>query len=301
MPHTIWRRARKSGLYLPVTSEEPARRAYQEYGEDAATIRAFYKKHEIRLKDSSGLEAIVRSAEEYSQLADGKVLSSRQIFDAIAVSTVRKSLSTLDNESKAQEYLRKLLRGKISYSDAVASDAKNALWELEVCVIFRQMGFQACLDEPDVIWNDGGTKTGIACKKVYSEKHVQNVLSQAVRQIKQTTLFGFVAINLDENVPPGKTLVVESYQDADAEPQQRNAEFLKRHERHLLKYFNQDRLSGVIAATTCLTKTIGSNGRPGFFLNSAWFVWSHPKLTEAHRTRARKLRAGLARLNDSAN
>jgi hypothetical protein len=61
-------------------------------------------------------------------------------------------------------------------------------------------------DPPDVIVNYENSRIGIACKKLYSERHVQNVLSEAVGQIEGDFDFGIVGLNLDDLLPEGVVL-----------------------------------------------------------------------------------------------
>lgn len=62
--------------------------------------------------------------------------------------------------------------------------------------MLREVAVNVDLAEPDVLWSDSGEQTGVACKKIYSEKNADKSIQDAVRQIEGSTKYGFVAIKL---------------------------------------------------------------------------------------------------------
>jgi hypothetical protein len=136
-------------------------------------------------------------------------------------------------------------------------------------------------EPPDIVVNFDDTCIGIACKKIYSERHVQNVLSQAVGQIEKEFEFGIVAINIDDLLPPQATLNLESSYAVEERLNQYNGEFLRRHDRHFRKYLTKGRLISAIISS-CVISDV-PNERPRFNNAWQWTVWTVPGLSENQR------------------
>jgi hypothetical protein len=172
------------------------------------------------------------------------------------------------------------------------NDAKDTFWELEIWHQARRSRLAAELNEPDVTWNDGQRLTGIACKKIYSEAHIQNVLSEAVHQIEKYVGYGFAAFSVDELTPGDKLLSVATREEATNKLQDINLQFLSRHARHFRRYFSTDRLTGAIVSVSCITALTGKDGTP--YVQTEQTVWTSPEVSTEHRHRIERFKAALS-------
>jgi hypothetical protein len=149
------------------------------------------------------------------------------------------------------KYLGALVSGSLDLLKRKKSSAKNIFWEVELWARMKKRGFDAELrDPPDILLDFRGVTIGIACKKLYSEKHVQNVLSQAVSQIEDNCDFGIAAINLDDLQPEDMILSQPSHECALEFLAQKNQEFMLRHRHVFGKYLSSGRLLSVLVSTT---------------------------------------------------
>ncbi|PLW68274.1 hypothetical protein [Pseudohalioglobus lutimaris] len=120
----------------------------------------------------------------------------------------------LDN-NEAEFYLRKMQSGDLDLLCRKISDAKGFLWELELCAKLQDLGFTCALrDPPDILVEFEGSVIAIPCKKVYSNKNVERVLSNAVKQVETSFDYGIAAINLDDLIPEKVILKQASHSDA---------------------------------------------------------------------------------------
>ncbi|MGH9958893.1 MAG: hypothetical protein ACREBC_17495 [Pyrinomonadaceae bacterium] len=131
-------------------------------------------------------------------------------------------------------------------------------------------------EPPDIIIDFDGSRLGISCKKLYSEKNVEKVLSGAVEQIEDQFDFGIVAINLDDLIPADQVLRVA----AEGHMRQLliglNDEFLRRHERHFKKYLASGRLASALVSTTVIAEVL--KWRVPFNNARQWTGWTIPGL-----------------------
>jgi len=176
-----------------------------------------------------------------------------------------------------KHFLSALLTGSLDLLDRKRSHAKDVLWELELWTILKRRLFNAALEEPpDIVVNFSKSKIGIACKKLYSEKHVQNVLSQAVAQIESSFDFGIVAVNIDDLLPANRILRVPTQDAMSQYISDLNARFLGAHERHFRKYLSSGRVISVLISTSVLTDVYCATQRFNNARQST--VWTIPEL-----------------------
>lgn len=131
-------------------------------------------------------------------------------------------------------------------------------------------------DPPDVVVNYDNSRIGIACKKLYSERHVQNVLSEAVGQIERGFDFGIVGLNLDDLLPKGVVLKGDSTNAVAERLLSANNLFLQKHERHFQKYLAKGRLISAIVSTSIVADV--PSERPQFQNMYQWTIWTIPGL-----------------------
>ena len=84
-------------------------------------------------------------------------------------------------------------------------------------------------------------------------------------------------------VEEGKVAKAKTPEMAAQMMQDLNREFLKRNERFFLKYFSADRLAGALISLSGITMSEMA------YLNSQWYLWTHPDLPAEHLERIREL------------
>src|SRR5258708_8029288 len=198
----------KSGLILalgaitvgPAYSE---RITYGVMAERGEAVRALLQKYSVYKKDAR-INELIDNTNKLSAYWDQRKLQdidNQWLWDAISIGRVADAVLPLDGHADAQRLLIKAIDGEVSMARRDSSKAKDQLWELEVWSRLNRQGLKSDLAEPDVVCRGNSGDMGIACKKVYSEGHIQNVLSEAVAQIEGTTLYGLAAFNLDDLLP----------------------------------------------------------------------------------------------------
>ena len=267
--------------------------------EAARAIRLRFSNLGQRLDPQSGLGKMLKIAERSEHRKPSDIVTSRDVFDGQAVAHMCDALSVLDDCPKASEYLRKLISGSLSSYDRGRSVAKDTFWEIDTCYQMRRAGLSANLAEhPDVAWSHDKARIGIECKKIHSNARLQNALSQAVGQLLKTTDYGFVAVNIDEFVPG--TLKVDKWENTDIMPQKILSDFCKEHERHLVKYLNENRVSGFLIFCSVRVILRQPNGRPGLYFTKQWQFFTRPDLPQKHATHAKILERAMRHLTEGS-
>jgi len=185
----------------------------------------------------------------------------------------------LRDDKDRKKYLYVLSSGALDLFQRDRSLSKDMFWELEVWSKLKIKLPQVVLQEPpDIVVEFGDARIGIACKKIYSEKHVQNVLSQAVAQIEDSFEFGVVAINLDDLTPADSVLRRASAKEIGNVLLDFNAKFLRQHERHFRKYLSTGRLISAMVSTNIIADIY--NEKPRFNNAYQWTIWTIPGLND---------------------
>jgi hypothetical protein len=193
-----------------------------------------------------------------------------------------------DDPDVRSNYLRKLVSGSLDMFDRAPSEAKNFLWEMELCALLKERSFDAALREPDIVVALEQHHIGIACKKIYSEENVEATLSHGVSQIASRFELGMLAINLDDLLPPNQVRVARSNEALSKSLSADNFAFLGRHGRHFKKYLASNRILGVMAATGgfATVNDVVHNARQ-------FTIWVYPNLDDGRTRLLRKLQTGL--------
>ncbi|TVL97097.1 MAG: hypothetical protein CV087_22860 [Candidatus Brocadia sp. WS118] len=267
--------------------------SYADVARQAETVHELYTKYKLTI--SNDLATLCKSAHDLSEKWEAKKtyeLSPNVLWEALALNRVANALLALDGHSRAHELLKKLSDGRISMLKHVRSFARDTFWEVEVWNYIKRAGLNADLiDPPDIIWTADARETGIACKRVYSEKNIEKILSEAIKQIEATPGFGIAAFQLEDvRIPEGKFLSKITQAEAAEVLQEINLEFLKEHERHFLKYFSKDRLTAALAATSCIVLVEDIQN-----VATEWSVWTHPDLSVEHKARVTQLYEAISK------
>jgi len=198
-------------------------------------------------------------------------------FNRIADAILR-----LETIPDCREYLHRLTDGIIDNITPGCSVAKNTLWELELWSTMVKRGVMArLLDPPDIVMTIDNFEIAVACKKLYSEKHVQNILSEAVRQICLASNFGVVALNIDELGAAGNFFDCNSFAQATDALDRMNQTFLAKHERHLRKYLADERIVGALVSSGCVADLRQEKPRLNFARMNT--IWCLPDISEAKK------------------
>lgn len=254
-----WHRT-KAGVLVPTgtTSSytQTATRTYLDVKAKAIEVEQLYEVNEVLLPPSCDLAGLIADAK---RLSDSWLLNQMDqmpievLFRVGHLDRLGDAILPLASVPERTRYLERFASGSLDLLERQKSDSKNIFWEVELWTVLRSRGFDAHLREPpDIVVEFESASLGIACKKFYSEKHVQNVLSEAVSQIEESFDFGIVALNLDDLVPPNQILRMPTQQAMGQFIHELNLSFLKRHERHFRKYLASGRLLSALVSTSVL-------------------------------------------------
>lgn len=288
----IWRRL-KSGLVVPegVVSDfsQSSSHSYLHIKEKAIAIEKLYADSNVPLAPTSDLSQLIADAK---LLSDSWLMGSAEdypttlLFRATLLDRIANPLLLLHDVPNKAHFLNTIASGDLNLLDRKRSHAKNILWELELWETLKSRSCNAILVEPpDIVVKLEGSTIGIACKKLYSQKHVQNVLSEAVEQIEESFDFGIVAINIDDLLPPNKILRTPTSEDMSKSINNLNTKFLHTHERHFKKYLASGRVISALVSTAVLADVY--QAKPRFNHARQSTIWSIPGLAP---DKARQLR-----------
>lgn len=262
-----------------------SRSTFLELKERAKAIEDLFTEANVRLQPDSGLGHMIQNAKDLWEswfLNESGRQTYEMLFAAMHLNRIAEAILPLKGEPEQAQYLRNVLSGTLDFFERRKSHAKNIFWELEVWSNLRKKTKHVFLrDPPDVVVNFNDTRIGIACKKIYSERHVQNVLSQATSQIEKEFEFGIAAINIDDLLPSQSTLNLESSHAVAERLHHYNGEFLGRHDRHFRKYLAKGRLISALISS-CIISDVPCE-RPRFNNASQWTIWTIPGLPEDHQ------------------
>lgn len=242
-------------------------------------IEKIYAESNIKLNQSSQLSELLRSARELSgawSRGESNETDMVLLFKTLHIERISSAIHFLKFENDKDKYLKNLLRGTLNLFERKPSQAKSILWELEVWSKIKKVIPETHLNEPDVVVSSGKYQIAIPCKKIFSEKGVSKVLSNAVSQIESSHEFGIVAMNIDDLLPADVVLNARTFDELGDKLHSKNMQFLKRHERHFLKYLSESRIIAVIASTSIVVDIHDES--PKFNNANQWAIWTVPNL-----------------------
>ena len=263
---------------------EKHRSGHESISKQIASIRDLYSDSNIRISKSHPMHKILQDAEDVALIwSKGNVNKTdmNKLFSTLHVDRIHNSVKCLKFENNKNKYLKDLLNGSLDFFDRKISHAKSILWELEAYTKIKKEMPAATLDEPDVIINIDELSIALPCKKTFSEKGVEKVLSNAVSQIERRHEFGIVAINIDDLIPAGSVLKRRTFKDASDRLHAQNIDFLSRQERHFQKYLKSSRIVAVVVSTSMVADI--TEERPKFNNLDMWTIWTIPDLKKKHK------------------
>lgn len=246
-------------------------------------IRNLYEGSNIQLNSTSQLYELLESVEKLVDewaSGDSETTDTALLFKSLHVERISSAMQVLSSEDSRKKYLKDLLQGTLNFFEREISHAKSILWELEVCAKIRKSIPDTQLAEPDVVVNIQGQTIAIPCKKIFSEKGVPKVLSNAVSQFEKHFDFGIVAINIDDLIPAGVLLTAKTFEELGDKLHRANMIFLRNHERHFKKYLSESRIIAVIASTSLVADILDES--PKFNNALQWAIWTTPELLPRH-------------------
>ena len=246
----------------------------------AEELESLYSDSQIDLPPSCNLSKLIQNAKTYWEdwfTVQTDRLDIRRLFDTLHLDRIATNVLLLKHIKGREKYLTAFASGNLDFFKREKSLAKNLLWEVEVWAhLYRRISSVKLEEPPDIVIHFEDAKIGIACKKLYSEKHVQNVLSEAVHQIADSFEFGIVALNIDDLCPPDKLVKVPDRAALDEFMQNLNGQFIQTHERHLRKYLSSGRLISALISTNVIAEI--ATERVRFNNASQWDIWTIPGL-----------------------
>jgi hypothetical protein len=245
-----------SGLLVPLgkvlESSDRRQTNFVQIKARAQEIEDLYRDAGLRLPRGCGLARLVENAKTLSDrwlMNEMEELSIVNAFYAMHLQRIADAVLPLSAQTERKRYLQSLISGDLDFFDRGASSAKDALWELELwALICDRGGIAELIDPPDIVVALGDKTLGIACKKIYSEKNIEKVLSQAVEQVEDHYDVGIAALNIDELTPAHTLLNAKTEREMARMLQRETAEFIRRHERHFRKYLSSGRLVAAVVS-----------------------------------------------------
>lgn len=279
---TIWTTL-DSGLSVPsgrdLQIRDEHKESFAEIKQMAIRTRELYSNMRISLNPASSLNQLII---EVSQIADSWLKGQSEpdpMGALLKVSNAYRICSAIDairNEPGISVHLKKLGSGDLNLLSRNQSSAKDYLFELELYLVLKGKGLSPKFEEPDISISLAGERVSVACKKIYSEKRLQDSLSRAVAQIQKSKRHGLVAINLDDLHPDQSILQAMDSDGILDSLNSFNTEFIRRHEERFRKYMESSRIFACLISSSL----IGDSLRGSLRINNHRqdTLWVIPKL-----------------------
>lgn len=282
---TQWSKT-ESGIAIPsgaiANLERQSTDSYVDAKHQALEIERLFAAHGLSIHPDCSLARQIRETKKLSDAwltgNDAETTVDR-LLAALVIGRISSALLSLHDNAEAEFYLKKMQSGDLELLSRKISTAKDFLWELELCAKLQDLGFTSALkDPPDILVEFEGSVIAIPCKKVYSNKNTERVLSNAVRQVEASYDYGIAAINLDDLIPDKVILKMESHSDAADFLNDFNQKFLRTNERHFRKYLESSRLLAAYISTTVVADIEESSaGLSNFSQATIWTIPGLPK------------------------
>jgi ribosomal protein S15P/S13E len=287
MEKKFWTKS-DSGLLIPsgTVSDFPPvseKISLPKIGKLAVKLENLYNKYQVLIPSSSDLASLIKSAKELTYHLENNQknkITRELIINTLFLYRIISAVLPIDGYNKVKGSLKKLTKKNLNIFNREKSNAKDKFCEIGIWEKLKKMGAPVDFGEPDIYWKEKGLVFGIACKKIYSDAHIQRITSKAVKQISQSTTYGMIAFNLDDLVvPENKILECRNETEGVGKLIEVGQNFLNKHQRHFKKYFLKNKLMGVIALTSCITHI------DTYYIGSGMAVWSHSQLNSENKKR----------------
>jgi hypothetical protein len=267
---------------------------YLEVKDKALALERLYADNKVALPVGCDLARLIADAKSLSDycLTDHAKLDETLLCRAANLNRIADTVLQLQSVTDRAKYLPLLTSGSLDSLNRQQSTAKDMFWELELWSELRRHDLHAELQEPpDIVVPFEDFEVGLACKKFYSEGHVQDVLSRAVKQMESRFEFAIVAVNLDELLPANKFMSTATHATMGNYLDRFNSDFLRRHDRHFRKYLASGRVVSALVSTSVLAHV--QHGRPPFNYARQSIHWTMPGLEAEKEKQLKRFYAKL--------
>jgi hypothetical protein len=258
----------------------------------ALSLVDLFNSHGLDMRKSASLQRLIDMTIAMSDSWDSGAkdeVTFAHLLAAVQIDRITSAALSTTRCVAQDSTLRGLLTGSLDLLGREQSKAKDTLWELELLRILVDHKIDVTLGEPDLSVHFSGAPEGFACKKIYSERNVSKVLSNAVSQIEREGEFGIIALNLDDLFPVNAILKAPTLAVMSSILEDRINAFLRTHERHLRKYLTPGR--AISALVSCAAIADVENR----LLNARQTtVWQIPGIPDA---KAEQMNQFLAAMN----
>ena len=266
--------------------------SYAQIVENADKVKAMLAKRGVNLNPQSALATIFRKAEVLSiewTAADQSEGWQDRLHSAAYAIQISEAMLEAESDAAAQECLRRIAKRDMNLGKRVASQGKDALWELQLLSYLRRHGILAMMAEPDILapmsWGD----YPIACKKINSENGVEGQIRKARGQLAKFDGNGIIALNIDELTPENKLFSWASTEMAGAELSKFLQAFVDRHRDAMQNAVMKQQCDGFVLSVSVLADLESS--RPRFNYQTEMMMWNLSDGPAASRVRFRDVAA----------
>lgn len=273
--HVVQCQARSQLSNLTPASRPDDVSTYAQVAEKAGLARLIFQRRGIAVDAQSVLSQIFDQAEalaETTQSGSPAGIGIQQLIAAMHANRISDAILGVAEEALAQELLIRIAKKDMDLALRIASQGKDALWELELLAFLRRKGAHAWLQEPDIVVSLDGTEYPIACKKINSDSGTANQVRSACKQLRNFGAQGIVALNIDELVPENKVLRGPAFVSTGLHLQKVAEDYLDRHRLNLQKAVAGEKCDAIIISITALAEIVGS--KPRWNYQTETMFWS---------------------------
>ena len=237
-------------------------------------VRELLASRNIRLHRDSELSKLLRDADQVARSSLDKQPSrrTRQLVRAAYANRVASAIVSVGKDEAAWACLKRMSRHSIDPLKRTRSQAKDAVWEIELAAVLRRLGLTSNLAEPDLVIDVAGESYPIACKKVYSEKGVEARMRSGISQLEAFGAPGLVAFNLDDLAQEDSFFVSQDPRSAGDNLAALNRQFVDRHAHRLSRFVLDGRCHGVLVTTSVVVDF--KHVMPGVSTYSQSTIWT---------------------------
>lgn len=231
---------------------EYSQNSFVEIKQMAIEVDGMFHEAGIVLNPTCSLRQLIEDAKLLADTSvDGSVDSSERSVHMRGCLALRitQAILSLKDEPNITSHLSRLGSGSLNLFKKGESTVKNFFWEIETFASLKRHGLNPLFEEPDLSVSIDGVQIGVACKKIYSEKNVGKVLSNAAAQIATRKRPGIVAINLDDLHQLDEPITGSTYGSINQALSDFNVRFIGKHERHLRKYLGSSRITACMISS----------------------------------------------------
>ena len=251
---------------------------HRELQKDIEYIESLFSNSHVKINTQSYLFKLLKYVKENFSETNTEATMVQVLY----VSRISSAVKCLEKFGDRKDYLYDLVNGSLDVLEHKPSRAKSILFELETLTYMQSFFKESYLAEPDVVVPINEYEVGVSCKKITSEKNLENALSKGAKQIKMNSFeYGIVAINIDDLVPENSLLKADSSLDIFEILNRYNEEFIERHKRHFLKYINNSKIFAVMVSTSVFADV--TSATPRFNTASQRTVWTITNLNKEQK------------------